>query len=122
MSKSRKAYRLPTEAEWEYSCRAGSNDVRYGSLDDIAWHAANSGGVVHAIGEKAPNAFGLYDMIGNVWEWCWDRYDPKVYGEYRVFRGGGWLDAPHSCRASCRRKSHPTYRIDDLGFRVAQSL
>jgi sulfatase modifying factor 1 len=115
-------YRLPTEAEWEYASRAGSNAVRYGELDDIAWHAGNSGGMPHRVGQKAPNAFGLHDMIGNAWEWCWDRYDPEVYGEYRVFRGGGWLDEPHSCRASCRRKSHPTYRIDDLGFRVARFL
>jgi sulfatase modifying factor 1 len=121
-NRSANGYRLPTEAEWEYACRAGGNAVRYGELDDIAWHAANSGGSLHPVGEKAPNAFGLHDMIGNAWEWCWDRYDPEMYGEYRVFRGGGWLDAPHACRASCRRKSHPTYRIDDLGFRVAQSL
>ena len=114
-------YRLPLEAEWEYACRAGSREVRYGELDAIAWHGGNSAGRAHPVGGKAPNAHGLYDMIGNVWEWCWDLYDPDVYGEYRVFRGGGWLDAPHACRASCRRKSHPTFRIDDLGFRLARS-
>jgi formylglycine-generating enzyme required for sulfatase activity len=60
-------------------------------------------------------------MIGNVWEWTWDRFDTEVYGPYRVFRGGGWFDPPRACRASCRRKSHPTLRIDDLGFRLARS-
>jgi formylglycine-generating enzyme required for sulfatase activity len=114
-------YRLPSEAEWEYACRAGSSEVRYGELDEIAWYRSNSGGAVHDVGTSAPNAWGLFDMIGNVWEWCWDLFDPLVYGPYRVFRGGGWSDLPRSCRASCRRKSHPTLRIDDLGFRVARA-
>ncbi|MGV9777993.1 formylglycine-generating enzyme family protein [Streptosporangium sp. NPDC003464] len=114
-------YRLPTEAEWEYACRAGTSGVRYGELDEIAWYRDNSGGEVHDVAAKAPNAWGLYDMIGNVWEWCWDVYDPTVYGPYRVFRGGGWSDRPRGCRASCRRKSHPTFRVDDLGFRLARS-
>jgi formylglycine-generating enzyme required for sulfatase activity len=115
-------YRLPSEAEWEHACRAGSSDVRYGELEEIAWYRANSGAAAHEVATKAPNAWGLYDMIGNVWEWCWDVYDPAVYGPYRVFRGGGWFDPPRGCRASCRRKSHPTFRIDDLGFRLARSL
>ncbi|MEU4849772.1 formylglycine-generating enzyme family protein [Streptomyces gilvosporeus] len=114
-------YRLPTEAEWEYACRAGTSDVRYGDLDDIAWYRGNSGYTVHDVGTRSPNAWGLHDMIGNVWEWCWDLYDPAVYGPYRIFRGGGAYDPPRACRASCRRKSHPTLRIDDLGFRVARS-
>ncbi|WP_327371529.1 formylglycine-generating enzyme family protein [Streptomyces sp. NBC_01217] len=115
-------YRLPSEAEWEYACRAGTSGTRYGELDEIAWYRGNSGGAVHDVGTKAPNAWGLYDMIGNVWEWCWDVYDPRVYGPYRVFRGGGGYDHPRGCRASCRRRSHPTLRIDDLGFRLARSL
>ncbi|MFF2411729.1 formylglycine-generating enzyme family protein [Streptomyces sp. NPDC058092] len=114
-------YRLPSEAEWEYACRAGTSGDRYGELDEIAWHRGNSGGAVHDVATRAPNAWGLYDMIGNVWEWCWDVYDPAVYGPYRVFRGGGGYDRPRGCRASCRRKSHPTFRIDDLGFRLARS-
>ncbi|MFB7550199.1 formylglycine-generating enzyme family protein [Streptomyces sp. NPDC056154] len=114
-------YRLPSEAEWEYACRAGTSDTRYGELDEIAWHRGNSGGRVHDVATRTPNAWGLHDMIGNVWEWCWDVYDPSVYGPYRVFRGGGAYDRPRGCRASCRRKSHPTFRIDDLGFRLARS-
>ncbi|MET9341624.1 formylglycine-generating enzyme family protein [Nonomuraea sp. NPDC003804] len=113
-------YRLSSEAEWEYACRAGTSAVRYGELDEIAWYRGNSGGEVHDVGTKAPNAWGLHDMIGNVWEWCWDVYDPSVYGPYRVFRGGGAHDRPRGCRASCRRKSHPSFRIDDLGFRLAR--
>ncbi|WP_394298203.1 formylglycine-generating enzyme family protein [Streptomonospora alba] len=114
-------YRLPTEAEWEYACRAGDPGVRYGELDDIAWHRGNSGGGAREVATRAPNAWGLHDTIGNVWEWCWDLYDPRVYGPYRVFRGGGWNDLPRGCRASCRRKSHPALRTDDLGFRVART-
>jgi len=114
-------WRLPTEAEWEYACLAGSEDARPGALDEIAWHRGNSGERVHPVGQLQPNAWGLHDMIGNVWEWCWDLFDTEVYGGYRVFRGGGWCDVPRSLRSSCRRKSHPTFRIDDLGFRLARS-
>jgi sulfatase modifying factor 1 len=115
-------YRLPTEAEWEYACRAGTNDPRYGELDAIAWYRDNSAYAVHEVGTKQPNAWGFHDMIGNVWEWCWDMFDQQVYGTYRVFRGGSWSDPPTACRASCRRKSHPNFHIDDLGFRLARSL
>jgi hypothetical protein len=67
------------------------------------------------VGGKAPNRWGLYDLLGNVWEWCWDTYDPEVYGDYRVLRGGGCFDEHWSCRASVRRRSHPTYQVDDVG-------
>ncbi|MCQ9134159.1 MULTISPECIES: formylglycine-generating enzyme family protein [Streptomyces] len=115
-------YRLPTEAEWEHACRAGTSGPRYGPLDDIAWHRGNSGERVHEVGGRLPNAWGLHDMLGNVWEWCWDVYDAEVYGAYRVLRGGGWFDEHWSCRASVRRRSHPTFRVDDVGFRVARTV
>jgi formylglycine-generating enzyme required for sulfatase activity len=114
-------YRLPSEAEWEYACRAGTTEVRYGNIEKIAWYKENSGGTTHAVGEKEPNAWGLYDMLGNVWEWCWDIYDKTVYGSYRTFRGGGWSDPARGCLATNRRRSHPSFRIDDLGFRIARS-
>ncbi|GIJ22171.1 hypothetical protein Vlu01_27950 [Micromonospora lutea] len=114
-------YRLPTEAEWEYACRAGTTGPRYGPLDEIAWYRDNSDGHVHEVGGRQPNPWGLYDMLGNVWDWCWDIYDAEVYGSYRVLRGGGWFDEHWSCRASVRRRSHPTFTVDDVGFRVARS-
>ncbi|WP_205718948.1 SUMF1/EgtB/PvdO family nonheme iron enzyme [Actinomadura sp. WMMA1423] len=114
-------YRLPTEAEWEHACRAGTAGPRYGPLDEIAWYRGNAQDRVHDVGGKRPNAWGLHDMLGDVWEWCWDLYDPEVYGAYRVLRGGGWSDEHWSCRASVRRRSHPTFRIDDVGLRVARS-
>ncbi|MFF9029529.1 formylglycine-generating enzyme family protein [Streptomyces iakyrus] len=115
-------YRLPTEAEWEHACRAGGTGPRYGELDEIAWYRGNADDRIHPVGGKQPNAWGLYDMLGNVWNWCWDLYDAEVYGAYRVLRGGGWSDEHWSCRASVRRRSHPTFRIDDVGFRVARSM
>lgn len=115
-------YRLPTEAEWQYACKAGTGGYRYGELDDIAWYQENSKGMAHEVGKKLPNAWGLYDMLGNVWEWCWDLYDEEVYGTYRIFRGGSWAEEERGCGATCRRRSHPTFRIDDLGFRLARSL
>jgi sulfatase modifying factor 1 len=115
-------YRLPTEAEWEHACRAGTGGARYGLLDDVAWYRGNSQERLHTVGGKQPNAWGLHDMLGNVWEWCWDLYDAEVYGTYRVLRGGGWFDEQWSCRASARRRSHPDLRIDDVGFRVARSV
>ncbi|GAB2919096.1 formylglycine-generating enzyme family protein [Streptomyces mayteni] len=114
-------YRLPTEAEWEHACRAGTTGPRYGDLDEIAWYRGNSDARIHEVGGKKPNAWGLHDMLGNTWDWCWDQYDPEVYGTYRVLRGGGWFDERWSCRASVRRRSHPTFHTDDVGFRVARS-
>jgi formylglycine-generating enzyme required for sulfatase activity len=115
-------YRLPTEAEWEHACRAGTSGPRYGPLDEVAWYRGNSGGRIHDVGGRRPNAWGFHDMLGNVWDWCWDIYDAEVYGTYRVLRGGGWFDEHWSCRASARRRSHPTFRVDDVGFRVARSV
>jgi len=115
-------YRLPSEAEWQYACKAGTTGYRYGELDQIAWYNANSGGKLQEVGRKEPNAWGLYDMLGNAWEWCWDLYDPSVYGPYRIFRGGSWAEEARGCGATCRRRSHPSFCIDDLGFRLAQSI
>lgn len=88
----------------------------------IAWHRDNAGDATHEVGGREPNAWGFHDMIGNVWEWCWDVYDREVYDSYRVLRGGAWSDEHWSCRASVRRRSHPTFAIDDVGFRVARSV
>ena len=114
-------YRLPTEAEWLYACRSGTSGPRYGPLDAIAWYAANSGGRVQPVAVKQPSPWGLHDMLGGVWEWCWELYDVSTYGPYRVIRGGGWADEPWSCRAGVRRKTQPTAQLDDLGFRLARS-
>jgi formylglycine-generating enzyme required for sulfatase activity len=115
-------YRLPTEAEWQCACKAETTGYQYGELDKIAWYNENSDGELHAVGTKEPNAWGLYDMLGNVWEWCWDLYDEQVYGSYRIFRGGSWAEEARGCGATCRRRSHPTFSVDDLGLRLARSL
>lgn len=115
-------FRLPTEAEWQYACQAGTAGYRYGELEEVAWYSENSRGMAHEVGKKRPNGWGLYDMLGNVWEWCWDIYDKEVYGSYRVFRGGGWAEEERGCGATVRRRSHPTFHIDDLGFRLARSI
>ena len=127
---------LPTEAEWEYACRAGSTK-RYGLVDEeselgnYAWHSGNSDRKAHPVGRKKPNAWGLYDMLGNVYEWCADWYgedyyrqspaeDPKgpADGNSRVLRGGSWTRAPSYCRAAPRDWSTPTYRYNGYGFRI----
>src|SRR5690625_2875820 len=113
-------YRLPTEAEWEYACRAGTTGPRCGALHDIAWTARDETDGVQPVGRKQPNAFGLSDMLGNVWEWCWDYLDPGRYADYRVFRGGSWADEPWSVRASVRRGSAPGAALEATGFRVAR--
>jgi formylglycine-generating enzyme required for sulfatase activity len=116
-------YRLPTEAEWEYACKAGATGARYGEINEIAWYKENSKGKTYNVGTKQPNAWGLYDMLGNVWEWCSDIYDEAVYGSYRIIRGGGWSDLDRGCLATNRRRSHPvSFKIDDLGFRIAKNL
>jgi formylglycine-generating enzyme required for sulfatase activity len=135
------AYRLPTEAEWEYACRAGSttsfyygDDPSYTNLAAYAWYGAysggNSAGMTHSVGQKLPNAWGLYDMAGNVEEWCQDWYGPypggsatdpqgAESGTYRVLRGGGWGSAPGDCRSAWRGDSaNPTDTDFSVGFRV----
>ncbi len=115
-------YRLPSDAEWQYACKAGTIGYRYGEVMDIAWYIQNSEGRVHEVGKKEPNQWGLYDMLGNAWEWCWDLYDEKTYGPYRIFRGGSCSESARGCGATCRRRGHPSFRIDDLGFRLAKSI
>ena len=126
-------YRLPTEAEWEYAARAGTTGDRYAAiLDLIAWYSGNSGNRTHLVGQKAPNAFGLHDMLGNVWEWVQDWYggypggsvtDPRGpgSGSDRVIRGGSWLYGARYCRASFRYYNTPGGRTGGLGFRLLRT-
>jgi formylglycine-generating enzyme required for sulfatase activity len=140
--KAGRVYRLPTEAEWEYACRAGSQTAFHfgddpGSLGDYAWFRDNSGGQTHPVGQKKPNAWGLYDMHGNVWEWCSDWYGdyprgavtdpigptigPREGSDRRVSRGGSWGSEAASCRSADRYWFYPSYRYNNYGFRVALS-
>ena len=132
---------LPTEAQWEYACRAGTT-TRYSfgddpaKLDDYAWWANNAKGTTHPVGQKKPNAWGLYDMAGNVCEWCADRFDGEYYaksptdapagpgsGASRVLRGGSWnYDITDVFRSAHRSFNDPDYRRYDHGFRVARTL
>ena len=113
-------YRLPTEAEWEYACRAGSTGAHYGPLAEVAWTSLDGVTNPQNVGGKLPNLNGLFDTLGNVWEWCWDLLDPARYDDYRVFRGGGWADDAWSVRASTRRGGPPRVSHDDVGFRLAR--
>lgn len=115
-------YRLPTEAEWEHACRAGTEEPRYGELGQIAWTAVDQVSGAQPVATKKPNAFGLFDMIGNLWEWCWDHADTARYADYRSLRGAGWADPHYSARASVRRGSAPDARIEDVGFRVVRGV
>lgn len=113
-------YRVPTEAEWEYACRAGTTAPTYGALEDVAWISLDDLQGPHPVGQKKANPWGLHDMLGNVWEWYWDYADPARYGDYRTLRGGGWADEPWSVRASVRRGSSPDAVLEDIGLRVAR--
>ena len=131
-------FRLPTEAEWEYACRAGTTGERYGELDAIAWYAGNSGGRTHPVGLKQPNAFGLYDMLGNVWEWCQDIYcfpypsgyqidptgcDPSLNWTGRVYRGASWETIDQGVRSPQRDRWHPNngFPSVSVGLRLART-
>ena len=107
-------YRVPTEAEWEYACRAGTTAPTYGALEDVAWTSLDDLQGPQPVGQKKANPWGLHDMLGNVWEWCWDYADPARYGDYRTLRGGGWADEPWSVRASVRRGSAPDAMYREL--------
>jgi len=134
--KTGKNYWLPTEAEWEYAARGGNQSRGYtysggNNLDEVAWYDGNSGNKTHPVGQKRPNELGLYDMSGNVWEWCKDWYGGDFYktssaiepkgpstGSYRVSRGGSWYSNAQICRPSYRLSYLPGYRISFLGFRL----
>jgi formylglycine-generating enzyme required for sulfatase activity len=125
-------YRLPTEAEWEYAARAGTTGARHGPMDDVAWHWDNSARRPKPVGKKTPNAWGLYDMLGNLWEWVQDWHgdyggnatDPTGpdTGVDRVFRGGCWSLGLVSLRAAARGRNWPSFRNDYIGFRVVRSI
>ena len=128
-------FRLPTEAEWEFACRGGNNSRGYkysGSnyIDNVAWYWDNSGKKTHPVATKSPNELGIYDMSGNVFEWCCDWYgdyssgvqtNPKgrYDGLWRVLRGGSWDDNAKGCRSSNRTCNSPGYRADYLGLRLS---
>lgn len=136
--KTGKSVHLPTEAQWEYACRAGTttrfyfgDGADYRQLDDYVWSLANSDEQTRPVGQKKPNAWGLYDMHGNVWEWCGDWYtdsyvnavkiDPAgpASGSDRALRGGSWRNLPQRCRSASRYGSVPGLRYNGVGFRVA---
>ena len=140
-------YRLPTEAEWEYACKAGTTTDFYSgnlvngactpldiNMDSIGWYCGNSGNQTNEVGKKEPNAFGLFDMSGNVWEWCWDWFgsypnstvtDPKgpASGVYHILRGGSWNFDAYNCRSARRDGYTPSdSRDNDNGFRVVRTF
>lgn len=131
-----RTWRLPTEAEWEYAAKGGETYTYAGSNDinAVAWYWDNASKTTHPVGQKKPNGYGLYDMTGNVWEWCSDWYSSDYYksspndnpkgpatGSYRIIRGGAWSNNAVYCRASARLNSGPSNRSHDIGFRLLSS-
>ncbi len=137
-AKTNKKYRLPTEAEWEYAARGGAKSQAFtyagsNNLDEVGWHGSNSEKKTHLVGQKKANELGLYDMSGNVWEWCQDWYNAAYYqkspannsqgpntGSNRVYRGGSWIRYPTSARVAGRNFLLPGSRFNDIGFRLAR--
>jgi formylglycine-generating enzyme required for sulfatase activity len=131
------AYQLPTEAQWEYACRAGTTTAYAGDFEAMAWYVKNSNGTSHPVGQKKPNAWGLYDMHGNIRQWCADKYAPYaaaavtdplgIKGQFRVIRGGSWYLQARDCRSASRYSAVPggiggnsgLFTSSILGFRVA---
>jgi formylglycine-generating enzyme required for sulfatase activity len=134
--KESKRYRLPTEAEWEYACRAGAEGAYAGTgnLDEMGWYDQNSEETTHPAGTKQPNAWGVYDMHGNVSEWCADFYeadyaagevtDPNgpAQGKYRVIRGGSWSNSDRSARCAARSSTPQSYQVKQTGFRLIMEI
>jgi len=149
-NKEANGYRLPTEAEWEYACKAKTETDYYSgdmtraegtssidtALNKAGWYIANSEQITHIVGQKQPNAFGLYDMHGNVWEWCWDWFEDKSYlylennilnpsgkeiGIEKCLRGGSWFNNAFNCRSTLRYYANPTYKNVAVGFRIAKN-
>ena len=134
-----KQYRLPTEAEWEFAARGGNNNNGYkysgsNTINDVAFYDMNSGKATHKVGSKSPNELGIYDMSGNVWEWCSNWYGKSYYsnspeidpqgpsiGMHRIIRGGGWDNNSSSCRSVFRSSNSPDSRGSGIGFRLAIS-
>jgi len=135
-AKTGKQYRLPSEAEWEYACRAGWHQEYCGSdnVDGVGWYEDNSGGTTHPVATKEANAWGLYDMTGNVWEWVEDSWHSNYLGapvdgsawqgrgSQRVLRGGSWVKEPEKVRSTDRLYDSTGLRYSDLGFRIARTL